>query len=221
MYKFILFFILAVKSFSYIQISPIILDKQIDKGGSNQEFFITNSTSKDVAYRIYKEKSDNGYDMTSFLEYYPKTLKLKPGETDKIKIYIQSPTGSPNGEYTTLLGIKEIPTIQSKNQKKSGLILYKDLKIELAGFVGDSTPKLKIKKEFLKDRLSFNISNFGKTRTKVEVFLKSDNKELLFLDSFRLLSETSKNYNKKIDLRKFKNPRLLIFDMNGKEIKES
>lgn len=220
--KLIIFFILTFKTFAYMQVAPIIFDKRIDKEGATQEFYITNPTAKEVGYRLYKEKSDNGLDMTSYMQFYPKSLKLKPGQSEKVRVYIEAPKEAKQGEYTAIMGIKEIniPGIEKKGN--GSVIIYTDLKLELAGYVGDLKPKLQIDDLKLKNNeLTFKISNTGDIRTKVEAYLESDNlKEAKYLDSFRLLKGYKNTFNQKLDIDNLRNPRLVITDMEGIKILE-
>lgn len=220
--KLIIFFILTFKTFAYMQVAPIIFDKRIDKEGATQEFYITNPTAKEVGYRLYKEKSDNELDMTPYMQFYPKSLKLKPGQSEKVRVYIEAPKEAKQGEYTAIMGIKEIniPGIEKKGN--GSVIIYTDLKLELAGYVGDLKPKLQIDDLKLKNNeLTFKISNTGEIRTKVEAYLEGDNlKEAKYLDSFRLLKGYKNTFNQKLDINNLKNPRLVITDMEGIKILE-
>ena len=220
--KLLIFLILGLKSFAYMQVAPIIFDKRIDEGGAIQEFYITNPTNQEVGYRIYKEKSDTDLDMTPYMEFYPKTLKLKSGESGKIRVYIEAPKDSTEGEYTTIMGIKEINIPSVKKSGNGNVIIYTDLKLELAGYVGNLKPNLEIKDLKLKNNeLTFKISNIGEIRTKVEAYLESDNlKEAKYLDTFRLLKNKESNFNQKLNLKNLKNPRLVINDMDGNKILE-
>lgn len=219
--KLLIFLILGLKSFAYMQVAPIIFDKRIDQGGAIQEFYITNPTNQEVGYRIYKEKSDTDLDMTPYMEFYPKTLKLKSGESGKIRVYIEAPKDSTEGEYTTIMGIKEINIPSAKKSGNGNVIIYTDLKLELAGYVGNLKPNLEIKDLKLKNNeLTFKISNIGEIRTKVEAYLIDDLKEAKYLDTFRLLKNKESNFNQKLELKNLKNPRLVINDMDGNKILE-
>ncbi len=216
-----LFLCLANISFAYMSINPVIFDKRIDNGGAKEEFFVSNPTKTEVGYRVYVEPSDNGEDMSKWIEYYPTSLKLKPGETKKINVFIEAPSKVKEGEYTGILGIKEVTVPNSLKNNRAGVNVYTDLKIELAGFVGDLKPKLEIKNFKLKDKkLSFNIKNIGDIRTKVEAYIEEKGKEPVYLDSFRILQNKEKSFEKEF-LNNFSNDsKLIIYDMAGKKILE-
>lgn len=214
----------SITSFSYMNVDPVIFDKRIDNGGSTQEYHITNVTNTPVGYRIYTEKiPETKNDMTSWIEYYPRELKLSPGETGKIKVLIEAPDKTKEGEYISTLGIKEV-NIPTSEKKNSTVQIYTNLKIEIAGFVGDLKPELELKNLNLDgNNLKLEIKNIGNIRTKVEVYLsdlKGDNK--VFIDNARLLQGNSKMITKKLELKDIKNNKMkvLILDMEGNKILE-
>lgn len=214
----------SITSFSYMNVDPVIFDKRIDNGGSSQEYHITNVTNTPVGYRIYTEKiPETKNDMTSWIEYYPRELKLSPGETGKIKVLIEAPDKTKEGEYISTLGIKEV-NIPTSEKKNSTVQIYTNLKIEIAGFVGDLKPELELKNLNLDgNNLKLEIKNIGNIRTKVEVYLsdlKGDNK--VFIDNARLLQGNSKMITKKLELKDIKNNKMkvLILDMEGNKILE-
>ena len=196
-----LFLCLANISFAYMSINPVIFDKRIDNGGAVEEYYISNPTKTEVGYRIYVEPSDNGKDMSKWIEYYPTSIKLKPGETKKINVLIEAPEKAPKGEYTGILGVKEITVPASLKNNKAGVNVYTDLKID-------------------KNTLSFGIKNIGEIRTKVEAYLEEKDKEPVYLDSFRILQNKEKTYNKKLENKISKKTKLVVYDLSGKKILE-
>lgn len=213
----------SICSFSYMNIDPVIFDKRIDNGGSTQEYHITNITNTPVGYRIYTENPEAKNNMTSWIEYYPRELKLDPGETGKLKVFIEAPENTREGEYISTLGIKEV-NIPTSNKKNSMVQIYTNLKMEIAGFVGDLKPKIQIDDlSFNENNLKLKLKNVGEIRTKVEVYisdLKGNNK--LFIDNARLLQGKEKKIDKMIKLKDLKsnNLMILILDMEGNKILE-
>lgn len=209
--------LLSLKSYSYINVSPITFDKRIDNGGAVQEYYITNALSKTTSYRIYIEPKGNENDMSNWIEYYPQNLKLEAGATGKIKLFIEAPENQQNGEYTTILGIKEINN--PNNIQKEGLSIYTNLKIEIAGFIGDLKPKLKIENLNLNENsISMEIENTGQIRTKLEIFLKNKNEEK-YLGSVRLLKGTKKLFTTECLNEIKKGSKIEIRDLEGELIK--
>lgn len=214
----------SLSTFSYMNVDPVIFDKRIDNGGAIQEYHITNVTNSPIGYRIYTEKiPEANNDMTSWIEYYPRELKLSPGETGKIKVLIEAPDKVKKGEYISTLGIKEV-NIPTSEKKNSTVQIYTNLKMEIAGFVGDLKPEIELKNLSLNEnKLKLELKNIGKIRTKVEVYLsdlKGENK--VFIDSVRLLQDKGKTITKTVELNNLKNNKIkiLVLDMQGNKILE-
>lgn len=214
----------SLSAFSYMNVDPVIFDKRIDNGGATQEYHITNVTNSPIGYRVYTEKIPEAKnDMTSWIEYYPRELKLSPGETGKIKVLIEAPDEVKKGEYISTLGIKEV-NIPTSEKKNSTVQIYTNLKMEIAGFVGDLKPEIELKNLSLNEnKLKLELKNIGKIRTKVEVYLsdlKGENK--VFVDSVRLLQDKEKEISKTVELKGLKNNKIkiLVLDMQGNKILE-
>ncbi|WP_349764274.1 hypothetical protein [Fusobacterium sp. SYSU M8D902] len=211
----LLFILCFFKTYSYISVSPILFDKRIDNGGAVQEYYITNTLANKISYRIYLEEGKN--DMSKWIEFYPKNLVLEAGATGKIKLFIEAPEEQQTGEYTAILGIKEINT--PNIEREGNLSIYTNLKIEIAGFIGDLKPKLKIENLKLENNsISMEIENTGQIRTKAEVFLKNKNKEE-YLGSIRLLKATKKLFSTKHSSEVQKGSKIEIRDLEGELIK--
>lgn len=212
-----LLFLLSFKSYSYMNVSPLIFDKRIDNGGEVQEYYVTNALSNKTSYRIYLEKGEN--DMSDWIEYYPRNLNLEAGETGKIKLFIEAPEGTPEGEYTAILGVKEINTPDV--EKSGNLAIYTNLKIEIAGFVGDLKPEIEIENiEVENNQISMKIFNKGDIRTKLEVYLKNPKEVEKYLGSVRLLKGAEKMFLSETSIEIKKGSKLEIRDLNGNLIKE-
>lgn len=213
-----LLFLLSFKSYSYMNVSPLIFDKRIDKGGEVQEYYITNALSHKTSYRIYVEKG-NENDMSEWIEYYPKSLNLEAGETGKVKLFIEAPEKVKEGEYTAILGVKEINT---PNVEKSGnLAIYTNLKIEIAGFVGELKPRIEVEDiKVENNKLSMKIFNKGEIRTKLEVYLKNPKEVEKYLGSVRLLKGFEKVFLSETSTEIKKGSKIEIKDLEGNLVKE-
>ena len=132
---FIILMLLFSKIYSYVNIHPVNFDKNIGGSGEIEEYYLYNGTNTSIKYIFSVEKSKKGKDMTSWVEYYPKTLNLKPGQEGVLKVFIKAPKGSESGEYTTVLGIKEMPVATEKEMKNksSTLKILTNLKMEIVG----------------------------------------------------------------------------------------
>lgn len=212
--------------YGYINVDPLYFDKRIDGVGGYKEYTLTNSTNKTLRYRVYSEKISNQNDMSSWIDFYPKSITLKKGESKKIKVLITAPVGTKEGEYIANLGIKEIPI--PLLESTSAVSLYTNLQIELAGYVGNIKPQLSISKlQIIKNnnylKLFGKIENIGKIRTKAEFYLENENKDKIYLGSYRLFKGDRKDLNKlepiKINIKNIeKYKTFLVTDRDGKII---
>lgn len=217
MLKFLLFFIISINIFSYTSVSPLYFDERIDGDGGYKEYTLSNATRKIVGYKIYFEKKSEKNDMSEWVDYYPKKLTLNPGESKKIKVLITSPKGAKSGEYITNFCIKEIETPSKKN---GNIELLTNLKIELAGYVGDLSTKLDIKNfKLINGILNLDIINISGKREWIELYL-FQGKKSKYLESIRLFKNEHKHVEKNIGKYLEKNMKLVIKDKKGNIIFE-
>ncbi len=69
-------------------------------------------------------------------------------------------------------------------------------------------------------KLSFNIKNIGEIRTKVEAYIEEKGKDPIYLDSFRILQNKEKSFEKELSTTLSKNSKLIIYDLAGKKVLE-
>lgn len=202
---FIILMILFSKVYSYVNIHPVNFDKNIGGSGEIEEYYLYNGTNSSIKYLFSVERSKNEKDMTSWVEYYPKTLNLKPGQEGVLKVFIKAPRGTEVGEYTTVLGVKEMPVISEKEikSKSSTLKVLTNLKMEIVGYVRElksslTLKDLVVKKENKKLEFSGKIKNMGNRRGTFSFYLSdSRNKNSFLLGNKRIL------INEEIDLKEF------------------
>lgn len=217
MLKFLLFFIISINIFSYTSVSPLYFDERIDGEGGYKEYTLSNATRKIVGYKIYFEKKSEKNDMSEWVDYYPKKLTLNPGESKKIKVLITSPKRIKKGEYITNFCIKEIETPSKRNKNME---LLTNLKIELAGYVGNLSPKLDITNLKLSNsKLSLDIKNIGEKREWLELYI-NQGKKSYYLGAVRLFKNKHKHIEEKIEKNLKENLKLVIKDRKGNIIFE-
>lgn len=183
MFKVLMFLFFTIEVFAYINITPITFDERIDRDGGAKEYIISNSSKKSKRYRVYVEPVEEKNDMTDWVEWYPKSASLKPGESKKIKVLITAPNEAKRGEYTTKLCIKELETpIQKEN-----VSILTNLKIELAGYVGDIKPKVSFERRSKDgENEELVIKNTGEIRQRFEIYTGENEEKLEYLDQVRL-----------------------------------
>lgn len=195
----ILFLFIYSCSYSYLQIYPTIFDKRIDGEGRNQRYELSNTTKEKVRYIFYIESIKNSQDMSKWIEFFPKTMTLNPGEKKELNLFIQAPNNTKKGEYLAVLGVKELPIITESDIKnrKNTLNILTNLKIEIAGFVDEIPIILKNTKIILNEnskKLDGIIENNSIRRATLWFYLKnSKNKKEYFLGVKRILAGQSFN----------------------------
>lgn len=196
-FLFLMLFNLFKLSYSYVNIYPVRFDKSIDRDSGDETYVLHNSTGKRVRYRVYVDKvKDDRKDMSEWVDYYPKSITLKPGESQNIKVEIKAPKGTEEGEYLAVLGVKEIALPNEGSPNDDILNIFTDLKLEIAGFVGDIKPKLNTLGIGLKIDDEGNlypegvVQNIGDRRGNFEFYMiNSKGKERYLLGERRLLKE--------------------------------
>lgn len=164
----LIFFIVSLVTFSF-QMSPISFEKRIDKGQGFKEFYFPNTGNKTIRYKFTPlPGSAHRGDMSKWVELYPKILTIKPEQTGVLKVFVQAPKETPEGEYGFLLDSLPIEVLdkdeQSKDIKAASAVKIRAA-IELVGYVGDIKPILKLEK--------YKVSSKGKN-TDVDFILKND-----------------------------------------------
>lgn len=189
-----LFFIIFKLSLSYINIHPTFFDKPIDFGGSYQEFTLFNQSNETVLYRIYCEPHSGatGKDMSRWVNFYPRSLTLAPGGSRKIQVTVASNSKIEAGEYSAVLGIRELPIYEKVlKENSSGLGILTDLKLVINGYAGDISPKLvfsNLNLQVTPNKITLNgsVENRGERRGKFELYIDD-----YFLGNLRIHSNES------------------------------
>ena len=190
MFKILIFLFLTIEVFAYINITPITFDERIDRDGGSKEYIISNSSKKSKRYRIYVESAEEKNDMTEWVEWYPKSLSLKAGESKNIKVLIIAPSEAKRGEYTTKLCVKELET----PTQKENISILTSLKMELAGYVGDIKPKVSFERRSKDgENEELVIKNTGEIRQRFEIYTGENEEKLEYLDQVRLFKGDAKS----------------------------
>lgn len=187
------FLFLTFNLFAYININPVTFDKKIDGRGEVQEYTLYNPTQNTLKYQLYL--SDYGIEksMKEWIEIFPTTVTLKPGQGRKFKVFIKAPQGVPKGEYLITVGVKEIALPKLSKEVNNIVQILTHLKMDLAGYVGDLNPKIFLKgfEATLKDdELKFNglIANVGERRGTLDFYLAEKKlKNQVYIGNLRLL----------------------------------
>lgn len=143
----VFFTMLSLISYSF-HIMPDGFEKRIDNGEGYQEFYFPNNGLETLRYKFdVSPGSDIRGDMSPWVEFYPKVLTVKPGETGLLKVFAKSPKSTKDGEYGFHLDSSVI-TVPSLNRGEKGIKSNVGIRIkaslEMIGYVGDLEPVIDI-----------------------------------------------------------------------------
>lgn len=133
----LIFFILKSLTFGYINLYPLKFEKDITYG-AGEEFVLYNRTTEPRKYRVYVESVEGKKSMADWIEVYPRSILINPLKEKNIKIYVEAPQGSKEGEYQANLVIKEISlpiTLQDKEELEKKTKILTMVKLRLKGRV--------------------------------------------------------------------------------------
>lgn len=192
---FLLFFFFAFNIFGYVNINPVTFDKKIDGKGEVQEYTLYNPTKNVLKYQLYLSDEGISNSMKNWVEIFPTTITLKSGSSGKFKVFVKAPKGVSKGEYLVTVGVKEIALPKLNSKEGATVQILTHLKMDLAGYIGDLTPKIFLK-DFLitlkENNLSFQgfIANVGERRGTLDFYLtESKGKNPVYLGNLRILKD--------------------------------
>ncbi|MHA5068376.1 hypothetical protein [Cetobacterium somerae] len=233
MKKFLIaMFTLAIHSlsYSYINISPTSLDKNIGVG-AYEEFTLYNNTQIPIRYKITPiEMKESGVgNMSQWMEIYPKIVTIKPLEEASFKLYVKSPPKSKNGDYGAFLNIKQISAPKLKSDEKefisSGLTVMTNLNMGLYGYIGAEIPTIipenvNIYKKENKYYLKIELNNKTDRLVRVILEIEDEKKGIYPLGEFRALKGQTLDVNQEIKHLKNKKEakKLIIRDKETNKI---
>lgn len=164
-----LFFMIFVTTFTF-NVTPTFFEKRLDAEGGYQEYVLKNNSDSTIRYKVSVLPGLGKLpSMDQWVEYSPKVITVKPKSESILKVYIKSPKGTPEGEYSALLNMKTINL--PKMPKDDGQTVAAttrlgiDVSLEISGYVGDFPSKLEIlnlkmvENKDKKNVLTFNVKN--------------------------------------------------------------
>lgn len=182
----IIFYIfLNLTTFSYINISPTTLDRNIGTG-AYEEFTFYNNTNIPLRYKLsaISMEDSNIKDMSKWIEIYPKVVTIYPTEEKSFKVYIQAPEGSETGDYGAFINIRQVsaPKLESgeKETIAAGMAVMVNVNMGIYGYIGDLHPKVTISNMSVTKKndistLKMNIENKSNRLVRMLIEVKSKN----------------------------------------------
>lgn len=149
----LLVLLIATHSFSYTKILDFKFGKEISGEGGYKEYFYNNNSLETKRFKIHISKGKEK-DMSKWVTVYPKVLNVPPQSIGIVKMHIQAPVGTPNGQYNCFISFipVEIPVIAKTNAAGKNVVsgvanLKFAMRQQIYGYVGNPDFKNKIKVE--------------------------------------------------------------------------
>lgn len=200
-------------TYSYINVYPYRIFLDVQKNQINEEITLYNRTSDELRYKIYLEGVIEDTNIDEVINYYPKTIHLRPGESKNIRVRLVRDKIKEKNEYLAGMVIEQqrVPKRNSKGEFEivQGVEVYPKIRMPIKIYTGDSKMALKQKNRTI-------VQNISGREIWLEMFMKiSDDKNLKFIEQIRLFKD--EEYEITLEEREFQE--LLFIEKNGgKEI---
>jgi hypothetical protein len=98
-----------------VSVSPLVIETKVDRGQAQGIVTVTNTSKTPSRVRIYAEpftySRDTGFqslkstptDLTPYLQFSPRELTIKPGETRRVRLIGRLAPNLPEGEYRAVV----------------------------------------------------------------------------------------------------------------------
>lgn len=226
-----IFIMWSILSFSYINISPTTLDKNIQLG-AYEEFTFTNNTTIPMRYRItpMAMKNANVKDMSEWIEVYPKVVTVYPDDSQTFKLYVEAPKNSETGDYGAFLNIKQVSAPKLEGETKdhnitAGMMVMVNVDMGIYGYIGDKNPELettepKVVKNKKEQKLQLEVKNKTNRLVKMKVEVKTDKNYFYQVGNTRAFKGQTIVFDHPIkDMKLDENPKeILITDVETKKV---
>jgi P pilus assembly chaperone PapD len=103
------------KASAQVSVSPLVIETKADRGQAQGIVTVTNTSNTPSRVRIYAEpftyNRDTGFqslkstptDLTPYLQFSPRELTIKPGETRRVRLIGRLAPNLPEGEYRAVV----------------------------------------------------------------------------------------------------------------------
>lgn len=144
----VLTIILGITSFAF-HMTPDGFGKRFDNDEGYQEFTFKNDTGKTIRYRFEVLPGRvEGKSMHEWVDFEPKNLTIRDGESKKMKLFAKAPEGTPVGDYSFYLAVNSVTVpgaVENKeNAVTTGTTIGINMNVEMLGWVGDLPANLKL-----------------------------------------------------------------------------
>jgi hypothetical protein len=165
-----------------IGVSPLVIEKQAQRGQAQGTLTIRNPTNQPTRARMYTEPftyepktgfkviSASDHDLSPYLRFSPREMTIPPGEERRVRFIAQLPPDMENGEYRTVLFTETL--IERTNAQGNQVGIQARIGATVYVRVGDINPNLTVKEASYnaqEQEIELLTSNSGKASARVKV----------------------------------------------------
>lgn len=165
-----------------IGVSPLVIEKQAQRGQAQGTLTIRNPTNQPTRARIYTEPftydratgfkvlSESEQDLSPYLRFSPREMTIPPEEERRVRFIAQLPPDMAEGEYRTVMFTETL--IEATDNQQNAVGIQARIGATVYVRVGDVAPDLKVKKARYNSQaqeIELLTSNAGQASARVRV----------------------------------------------------
>ncbi|GAX34883.1 P pilus assembly protein, chaperone PapD [Nodularia sp. NIES-3585] len=137
-----------------VSVSPLIIESKAERGQAQAMITVTNTSNAPTRVRVYAEpftyNRDSGFeilsstptDLTKYLQFSPRELTIKPGESRRVRLISRLAPNLPDGEYRAVIFNESLN--ETKNSEGNSVALVARIGVTFYVRKGDIAPKLAV-----------------------------------------------------------------------------
>lgn len=183
--RYVLLFIVVLKTSFALVIMPPILNMELDKPEAREIRIINDSSfPKRYMVEVIDDIRYKNHSLKDNIKVFPKIISLSPREERDIRIRVTPKEDIHDGEYKAYLLLKEMPldidkyenNNYSNNKIKTKINTLIHTKISVYGIYGDIDKRLDIKSNISENIITSNIKSIGNSGSPIwsKITIKSE-----------------------------------------------
>lgn len=165
-----------------VGVSPLVIEKQAQRGQAQGTLTIRNPTDQPTRARIYTEAftydratgfkvlPESEQDLSPYLRFSPREMTIPPGEERRVRFIAQLPPDRAEGEYRTVMFTETL--IEATDSQQNAVGIQARIGATVYVRVGDVAPELKVEEarfNLENQRIELLTSNAGQASARVRV----------------------------------------------------
>jgi P pilus assembly chaperone PapD len=137
-----------------VSVSPLIIESKAERGQAQAMITVTNTSNVPTRVRVYAEpftySRDAGFevlsstptDLTKYLQFSPRELTIKPGESRRVRLISRLAPNLPDGEYRAVIFNESLN--ETRNSEGNSVALVARIGVTFYVRKGELSPKLAV-----------------------------------------------------------------------------